>query len=244
MRLGAQLWRHDPVNITRNLLLSVLLLLSGAVLAGESKQPVSSLGGELDELLSWMTGEFDNRQQVEHGENHLATAPVEPGRAPDLLYPVFERVHAPALGDHVVYLQWPIGAPDGRLQRQRLWSFRVDHARNALVMDFYTLRDADRWRDAQLAPDTAVSEITADDVIPYPPACGLPFRRHADVFIGEIPPGECLIVSQETRTEMTINARVIVGRDQLWYDESGVRPDGSVVFRVPASGSYQFRRRD
>ncbi len=232
------------MNNARKLLLSALVLLSGSALSGETSQPDTSLVAELDELLHWMTGEFDNRKQVEHHENHLATAPVEPGREPGLLYPVFALVQAPALGDHVVYLQWPIGAPDGRLQRQRLWGFRVDHERNALVMDFYTLREPDRWRDAQLSPDSAVREITTEDVIPYPRACSLPFRRHADVFIGEIPPGDCLIVSQETRTEMIINARVIVGRNQLWYDESGVRPDGSVVFRVPASGAYQFRRRE
>jgi len=80
------------------------------------------------------------------------------------------------------------------------------------------------------------------DLLPYPPACRLPFRRHIDVFIGEIPREECRIVSQQTRTAMTINARIVVGKDALWYDESGVRADGSVVFRVPASGSYQFRR--
>lgn len=42
---------------------------------------------------------------------------------------------------------------------------------------------------------------------------------------------------------MTIRARIVIARDQLWYEEGGVRADGSVVFRVPASGSYQFRRR-
>ncbi len=225
------------------LLMSALLLLPGAGLADETSLSDTGLAAELDELLHWMTGEFDNRQQVALGEHHLATSPVEPGREPGLLYPVFARVHAPALGEHVIYLQWPIGAPDGRLQRQRLWGFRLDRQRNALMMDFYTLREPDRWRDAHLAPESAVREITTEDVIPYPAACSLPFRRHADVFIGEIPPGDCLIVSQETRTEMIINARVIVGRDQLWYDESGVRPDGSVVFRVPAAGAYQFRRR-
>ena len=228
----------------RKLLLSAILLLPGTVLTGETSQADKALTAELDELLHWMTGEFDNRQQVDHHENHLATSPVEPGREPGLLYPVFARVHAPALGEHVIYLQWPIGAPDGRLQRQRLWGFRVDHEHNAMVMDFYTLREPERWRDAHLTADTAVRDITTEDLIPYPATCGLPFRRHADVFIGEIPSGDCLIVSQETRTEMIINARVIVGRDQLWYDESGVRPDGSMVFRVPASGSYQFRRRN
>lgn len=202
----------------------------------------TALEDELAILLGWVVGEFDNRRQVDSGENFLLETPADPAKAPDLLYPVFARVEAPALGRHVVYLQWPIGSPQGALQRQRIWSFEVDPQRNAVMMDFYTLREPARWRDAQLRPQIALRDIRRDDVIPYPPTCRLPFRRHADVFIGEIP-SSCRITSQQTRTDMTIRARIVVGRDQIWYQESGVRADGSVVFQVPVAGSYQFRRR-
>ncbi len=208
-----------------------------------SLEAAGRLEAELAVLLDWLVGRFDNTRQVAQGENFLREGPADAERTPDLLFPVFAPVEAPALSGHAVYLQWPMGAPDGRLQRQRIWVFEIDASRNAVMMDFFTLREPERWRDAHLAPDTALLDLTDDDLIPYPPACRLPFRRHADVFIGEIPAGACRIVSQQTRTEMIINARVIVGQDQVWYDESGVRPEGSVVFQVPASGSYQFRRR-
>jgi hypothetical protein len=203
----------------------------------------TTLDTELATLLGWIAGEFDNRQQVVRGENFLLESTPEASGAPDLLFPVFAQVEAPALGANVIYLQWPIGSPEGRLQRQRIWTFAVDEQRNALVMDFFTLRDPDRWRDAHLKSNTVLRDITREDLIPYPAACRLPFRRHADVFIGEIPRGECRIISQQTRTDMTINARVVIARDQIWYQESGVRQDGSVVFKVPVSGSYQFKRR-
>lgn len=213
---------------------------------GAAAQPSAaevSLQRDLETLLGWVAGDFDNRRQVERGENFLLDAPPDRAKAPDLLYPLFARVEAPALGRSVIYLQWPTGSPQGPLQRQRIWSFEIDPERNAVLMDFYTLREPARWRDAQLKPASALLEITRADVIPYPPVCRLPFRRHADVFIGEIP-SDCRIVSQQTRTDMTIRARIVVGRDQIWYDEGGVRADGSVVFRVPASGSYQFIRRE
>jgi len=209
----------------------------------QSASATTPLEAELNTLIRWVVGDFDNQQQVVHGENFLAESTPDPSRAPDRLFPVFALVEAPALGRHVIYLQWPIGSPEGRLQRQRIWAFEIDESRNTVMMDFFTLRDPDRWRDAQLDPKAALRSITRDDLIPYPPACRLPFRRHADVFIGEIPRGECRIISQQTRTDMTINAKIVIGRDQVWYEESGVRQDGSVVFKVPASGSYQFRRR-
>ena len=225
-------------------LLTLLVAASGrSAAAGDRPRSAPSLDVELATLLAWVTGEFDNRRQVERGEDGLPAAAPAPLRAPGLLFPVFARVDAPALGRHVIYLQWPEGAPDGPLQRQRLWSFEVDAARNAVLMDFFTLRDPARWRDSHLRPDTALLGITREDVVPYPAACRLPFRRDGDAFIGEIPQGACRIVSQQTRTDMTIGARVVVTRDGLGYEESGVRPDGSVVFRVPAAGRYEFDRR-
>jgi len=220
---------------------SLTLATTCTFLALSAQSGGASLEGDLDTLLGWVVGDFDNRQQVQRGENALLDSAPDLAKAPDLLYPVFARVEAPALGRHVVYLQWPIGSPQGALQRQRVWAFEIDRQRNAVLMDFYTLRDPARWRDAHLQPGTALREITRDDDIPYPPVCRLPCRRHADVFIGEIPP-ECRIISLQTRTDMTIRAHIVIARDQIWYQEGGVRADGSVVFRVPASGSYQFRR--
>ncbi|MDX2222951.1 MAG: chromophore lyase CpcT/CpeT [Rhodospirillaceae bacterium] len=200
------------------------------------------LAADREVLLAWVQGEFGNARQVRAGTNALAVGPVAADAAPDLLYPVFARVDVPALGDHVIYLQWPMGAPDGKLQRQRIWVFADDPARNAVMMKFYTLKDPDRWRDAHRDP-AKVRTMTAADVIPYPPACDLPFRRHGDVFLGEIPRGDCTIVSQQSRTTMTINARVVIGARSIWYAESGTRDDGTTVFRVPRAGAYEFDRR-
>jgi hypothetical protein len=221
-----------------------LLFTAAVVLAGSPfSQAQSILDKELELLLGWVVGEFDNQLQRSRGENVLLESRPDPSKAPDLLFPVFARVEAPALGRHVIYLQWPLGRPQGVLQRQRIWTFEVDQQRNAVLMNFFILRDAGRWRDAHLRPTTALLGITREDVVPYPAACRLTFRRHIDVFVGEIPRGDCRIVSQQTRTDMTINAKIVIARDELWYDESGVRQDGSIVFKVPAEGSYQFRRR-
>jgi hypothetical protein len=203
----------------------------------------AGLDHELKLLQQRIAGKFDNTQQVATGENLLREGIADPTRAPDPLYPIFSLIEAPAIGEHVVYLQWHQGSADGPLQRQRIWVFTVDEERNAVMMDFYTLQEPARWRDAHLSPASAARDMTLADLLPYPSSCRLPFRRHIDVFIGEIPKGDCRIVSQQTRTEMIINARIVVGAEQLWYEESGVRPDGTTVFRVPVSGSYQFRRR-
>jgi hypothetical protein len=213
-----------------------------AVAAAEAAILADHLAADRAVLLQWVQGDFSNVRQVREGTNALAEGPVGEGAAPDLLFPVFRRIDVPAFDGDVVYLQWPMAAPDGKLQRQRIWVFKADPARNAVMMQFYTLKNPEAWVDAHLNPDK-VRAMTPADAIPYPPACDLPFRRHGDVFIGEIPRGQCRIVAQQSKTAMTITARIVVGRDKVWYDESGVRDDGTLVFKVPRAGAYEFERR-
>lgn len=223
----------------RPFVVAVMLCLAGPAQAAPLAE---HLAADEVTLLKWVQGNFSNLAQTKAGTNAQADGPVASDAAPDLLYPVFGRVDIPAFDGTVIYLQWPMGAPDGKLQRQRIWVFKADPARNAVMMKFYTLKEPEKWVDAHLAP-AKVRGMTAADVIPYPPACDLPYRRFGDVFIGEIPRGQCKIVSQQTKTSMTINAQTIIGANKLWYNESGVRDDGAVVFKVPRAGAYEFDRR-
>jgi CpeT/CpcT family (DUF1001) len=224
------------------MLIRVLFLCVCVFSSAQATTLAEHLAAERATLLTWVQGTFSNVRQAREGTNALADKATAAEFAPDVLFPIFKKIDVPAFGAHVVYLQWPMGTPDGELQRQRIWVFADDPARNAVMMKFYTLKEPEKWLNAHVDP-AKVRAMTAADVIPYPPACDLPFRRQADVFLGEIPRGECKIVSQQTKISMTINARIVVGNDQVWYNESGTREDGSVVFQVPRSGAYEFVRR-
>jgi len=76
------------MNLTR---LSLLLLFVSIAAPARA----IDLATELDILLEWVSGHFDNEQQVKTGENRLRREPLDLDRAPDLLYPVFARVEAP-----------------------------------------------------------------------------------------------------------------------------------------------------
>ncbi len=185
----------------------------------------------LNRLVNSLEGRYSNAAQVDAGELDAEN---------NLLFPVFSRVDIPAFGSHVVYLQWPIGAPDGSLQRQRLWTFHADAATGAIGMRFFTLREPDRWLDAHTNP-TKVHAMTPADTIGYPDACLLPVAEANGIFQASIP-SSCEIVSQATRTTMTLQASITIAADRITYSESGVRPDGSIVFKVPPSGQYAFER--
>lgn len=186
---------------------------------------------DLETLMDWLEGDYSNQLQVDTGVMDAES---------NLLFPVFRKVDIPAFGDHVIYLQWPIGNSGGRLQRQRIWAFAVDDMTGALSMDFFTLKQPDEWLDAHLDPEK-VKNMTMKDVIGYPKSCLLPVTFNGDRFVARIPTA-CVIVSQSTRTSMTLQSETIISADQLSYQEAGVRDNGAVVFQVPPSGRYVFDR--
>jgi len=181
----------------------------------------------LETLLSWLQGTYSNQAQIDSGALEADT---------DLLFPVFQKIDIPAFGRHVVYLQWPIGAPDGRLQRQRIWVF--ERGPNGLVMDFFTLKEPGRWLNAHLKPES-VRGMTKADTIGYPRTCLLPVRRMGDVFTASIP-STCEIVSQGTKISMTLQSHIKISENEMTYREGGRRGDGTLVFKVPASTQYEF----
>ena len=205
---------------------SLHVLLALSVLFVTVPAQASQMG--IDTLISWTQGTYSNERQV-------ATARDED--APGLLFPVFRHVAIPAFGEHVIYLQWPMETPDGDLQRQRIWAFHQEDD-ESFIMKFYTLKNPGLWRDAHRDPDK-VREMTMDDVIAYPETCTLPILRAGDEFRTAIPP-TCKIVSQNTRTAMTIQSFITIAADRMTYMEFGVAEDGKMVFQVPMSGAYVF----
>lgn len=202
-------------------LICYALLLLGPVHA----EPDNRLGA----LMQWLQGGYSNQTQVDAGVLDAES---------NLLFPVFKKVDIAAFGEHVIYLQWPIGSPEGRLQRQRIWSFSADETTGAISMDFFTLKQPDRWLDAHLDP-AKVKGMTHDDVIGYPETCVLPVSFDDGRFVARIP-ASCRIVSQSTKTAMTLQSETIITPDRLYYQEAGLRDDGSLVFQVPPQGRYVF----
>ena len=186
---------------------------------------------DLDVLTNWLQGTFSNENQFKEGR-------IE--KASDLLFPVFRKVGIPVFGDHVIYFQWPIGSPDGDLQRQRIWTFHTDETGRNISMTFFTLRDPEKWRDAHLEPQK-VRNMTLDDTIGYPDTCILPVTRDGDGFVLRIP-AACEIVSQGSQITMTLQSETTIDKGRITYREAGFQPDGSVVFQTPSVGRYEFDR--
>lgn len=210
-----------------------LLLLGGCASTGPVPDPREA-------LLEGMMGSWDNRAQFSAAPGTLKMPPSVEGEWLDLQHASFSRVVAPALGDHVLYLEWRSGGAEGPVSRQRLWSFRID-SDGAVRMDFHAFIDGKPYVGKGGEPETFES-LGVEALRGYGPDCALRFVQTPTGFVGTIGAQECTITAASGR-RMGIDARVALTPDgTLEYQESGVLDDGRFAFRVPPTGPYLFRR--
>jgi hypothetical protein len=189
-----------------------------------------------------LVGDFDNAAQVAALPTGVAREPRPGEHWVDAQFARFVPFPAPELGEHVYYLEWRAGGPEGRISRQRVWAFLP--ARDGVTpMRFYTLERGEDWAAAAGDPD-ALAVLSATTLLPYPDGCEVLFAAVGKgSFAGEIPAGACGIVARQSGRRMEIRARIALDRDGLEYDEAGLLDDGRAAFRVPEGYRYEFRRR-
>lgn len=216
------------------------LLLAAAMLTACASTPTPA---ELTPAMAAdaLVGRWDTKAQFDAAPESLKKPPAagHPYDWIDRQAATFARVEAPALGPAVVYLEWRSGGPEGPLSRQRLWSFRRDET-GALRMDFFTLREPEKWAGAAPA---AFHAITPADVIGYGPTCGLTVTpKGPSAWDARIEPQDCRITARQSGRTMGIAARVTLMPTGLLYEEAGLLDEETYAFKVPGGPPYDFRR--
>ena len=227
-------------------LINIIPLAASALLAGcaTAEGPAPR---EIDAVLSALEGGFDNAAQYAAADDALKRPPA-PGHPYDWIdaqYAAFHVVDAPAVGDHVVYLEWRAGSPGGEISRQRLWVFNADEAGRVTGMDFYTFADpapyAGRGETAG-----AFEDVAPDALVAYPEGCTLSVARPSwEGWRFELNPETCLITARSGR-EMALFARIDVkpgAPDVVEYSESGRLEGGAYAFKVHGGPPYRFAER-
>jgi hypothetical protein len=221
-----------------------LVLLAACGLASVLAPAAAPVGpapdADLEAVIDGLVGDWGNRAQYEAAPAALKVPPTVEGEWLDLQHARFFQVAAPALGSHVVYLEWRRGGPDGEISRQRLWSFRRDAA-GRMVMDFFAFRDGAPYAGRGDVP-RAFEAITPEQLRAYPPGCELDFAPRGEGFFGAVAPERCSIVAASGR-RMGILAEIdLSAAGRLGYREYGRLEDGRYAFRVPPTGPYRFER--
>lgn len=187
-------------------------------------------------------GSYDTQRQFDAAPDDLRREPAagHPYDWLDRQHATFRWVDAPAIGEHVMYLEWRRGGPRGPISRQRLWVFvQRDHA---WFMDFYTLPDDGSAPRSRLGDD--FRSLAAAQLVGYGADCALPISRDDAGATFRIP-ASCDIVTRSGR-RMRLSATVRFESGRIRYREQGVLDTGAVAFLVPGQvdRDYEFDRVD
>jgi hypothetical protein len=215
------------------------LLLAGGLVACTSPSPAPT--DPRAALVAALTGRWSNQRQYDAASAVLKVKPTVEGDWLDHQHAVFAPVQAPALGSHVLYLEWRSGGPVGPISRQRIWSFRID-AEGVLRMDFHAFVDGAPWVGKAGEPG-AFAALKPENLRSYSPECALrSAAQPGGGWRGEIGPEQCSLTAASGR-RMGISAVVELTADgALLYREAGVLADGRFAFRVPPGQAYRFER--
>ena len=216
------------------LALALLSLLSGCAGARKERE------AELQQIVAWLPGNYDNTLQVEADKHSGA-------QAHDAVAISIVQIYAPMISKQVFYAQEM--APDNlsRVMGQKLLAFDVSED-DEIVQSIWSINDPGRFRDAHLNPD--LFKMMQPPDVQSVPGCGLAWKKEKakdgkpEHFTAKSGRNTCrskkrgpggVTLFQETRMELTPDELSMA--DQL-YDAQG-----KLVFGRADEPFLHFRRR-
>lgn len=182
--------------------------------------PATAAESTLDRLTRLMTGTFEST-----------------GSEPPFVQRRI-RIDAPAIGDHVFYLQINQGE-DRQLYRQRILVAR-ETADGGIEQRAFTIVEASRFVDAERS---AMAGLTPEDIEAFlGEGCKQSWLAIESGFRGYVDPATCVITSRRTGKPRGIESEEILSEDGSMLAERGFDPDGNQLFGTPSGEHLALRR--
>jgi hypothetical protein len=185
---------------------------------------------ELEELVQWLPGQYDNTAQAQADERSGVQPPHEP------LALAIVPIYAPTIGRNVFYLQEMAADDPRRVMSQRVLSFEA--SADGIRQSAWSLSQPVRWRDGHLNPDLFKSLLPDD--LGAMQGCGLSWKKAAGRFVGSNDPKHCRTTSRATGVQ--IEARAELGPEDLSTGERSFDSRGSHVQGSRDEPLYRFRK--
>lgn len=187
-------------------------------------QAEAVLNADLELLISWFEGRFDNDREVFFAEEAGIPEEGRNGR----IHSIFRKVDLPAFGEHVFYVEQYAGGDPQNIYRQRIYRFVADAEANAIRLDIYAPDDAaslrGAWRDPSL-----LDGLTPADTVSYP-GCEVYWRRRENQFVGETVRGACVVQSRQSGRTLVIEDDLVLTPDAIWIRDRAQTSEGEYVY--------------
>jgi hypothetical protein len=185
---------------------------------------------ELNELVGWLPGLYDNSAQV--------AADKSAGRPPhDATTLSIVPVYAPFLADLTFYVQETVGDASRRISAQRVLTFEV--LDEQIVQGTYSLLDPGRWRSGSANPDLFKSLMPQD--VKLQSGCDLVWEKKDDLFTGANDRTRCRL-QRGTGGLAFVESRAELTPDELALSDRAYNAAGKLLTGREDDPFYRFRK--
>lgn len=192
--------------------------------------PAANLTTDLDEMLAWFPGVYDNFEQIESERQ----ADLDASLRHRHLNHTFHPVSIPGIPGRQLYAQQYQHHDPADLYRQRIYSFEPDEDEGAIRLTIYTPNDPGALTDIHLDPERQAALSAGDFVLK--PGCEVFWTRTEDRFEGYVKEKACSYYSTRFQTQVFLEETLTLRRDALLLNDRGVDGDGNLVFGVDDKG--------
>ena len=202
----------------------------------------AELDSQLELLMQWWSGEFDNNEQIVRQSGGGLSQPIfEPHFR---VHSHYQRVELPELGDHVLYVEEYKNNNPNELYRIRLMSLHTDVASNGIRVQMYSPKD----QQSLAGSHTDLEKIKAgpmDQWQPHNAGCSVFLTYEGTQFRGGMRPRACIGIDPAgNQRNAWFDYHIVVGPQSYWFkDALRTLDDDSVVWQL-APGSPDFYQAD
>lgn len=184
----------------------------------------NSLENDLEAMLTWFPGEYDNDKQIKD---------LKAKKTPDSLmqrhtHHLFQPVEVNFTEHKTLYAQQYQHYDPEDIYRQRIYAFDIDSLEQAISLTIYTPKDPASIRDLHLNKELQTS-LVADDFI-LKPGCEVYWKRVGEEYQGYLKKNACNYFSTRFGKQVFLNETLTLRKDALLLHDRAVDEDGNSVF--------------
>ena len=179
---------------------------------------------DLDVLLKWFPGRYDNSLQV-FWQPELCIPEEEHNYQ---RHSIFREVELPVFGERVLYAEQSRDGDLDNIYRQRLYVFTTDLEEKAIRLRVHVPKETESLKGAYRDPGL-LAHLKPEDTITWD-GCDLFWKREPNQFIGRLKEGECRFTSKRFGQEILLDEYLILSPEALWFADKGTSLDGKYLF--------------
>ncbi len=195
-----------------------------------SNTTTSKLQQDLDTLLTWFPGEYDNHEQVY--KEAVDKLPIQ--KRHRQTHHIFYEEELNFIPGRTLYAQQSQHYDLNDIYRQRIYAFEVDTTEQAIRLRIYTPTNPDKLIDAHLKPKL-FNNLKNEDFF-LKPGCDVFWKREGNIFKGYLKENTCNYYSDRFGKQVYLNETLILRKDALLLEDTATDSDGKPVFGVHDKG--------